>query len=210
MTACPKCIEAKYEEEVESVGSRTSRRSGRSERSSRSKSRSRSQSRSKLSNKLERDGRGDTDSGSVSSRSTKRSVTSRTTAVTSSGKFDKNGCCVRHPLVQVAKKKLLGGWKEMRECPKCMDPTYDDVNDAASASSRKSTSSRKSSRSVKSNSSRRGGKKTDRYGALPFDGEGFCHAHPGVRLAKKKVSILENDMSTCINDILFNLTALYP
>ena len=204
MTACPKCIEAKYEEEVESVGSRTSRRSGRSERSSRSKSRSRSQSRSKLSNKLERDGRGDTDSGSVSSRSTKRSVTSRTTAVTSSGKFDKNGCCVRHPLVQVAKKKLLGGWKEMRECPKCMDPTYDDVNDAASASSRKSTSSRKSSRSVKSNSSRRGGRRTDRYGALPFDGEGFCHAHPGVRLAKKKAlggwKVLFDICPDCAND----------
>ncbi|KAL7508246.1 hypothetical protein ACHAXN_008858 [Cyclotella atomus] len=203
MTACPKCIEAKYEEDVESVNS-GSRKSGRNERSSRSKSRSRSQSRSKLSNKLERDGRADNDGGSVSSRSTKRSVTSRTTAVTSSGKFDKNGCCTRHPLIQVAKKKLLGGWKEMRDCPKCKDPNYDDVNDAASATSKRSTSSRKSTRSVKSNGSRRGGKKTDRYGALPFDGEGFCHAHPGVRLAKKKAlggwKVLFDICPDCAND----------
>jgi hypothetical protein len=74
-----------------------------------------------------------------------------------------------------------------------LDPTYgDEMNDAASVGSRKSTrslrstSSRKSSRSVRSNSSRKGGRKTDRYGALPFDEEGYCHAHPSVRLAKKK------------------------
>lgn len=202
MTACPKCIEAKYEEEVESVGSRSSRRSGKSSSKDR---RSRSTSRSKLSNKLERDGRGQSsDGGSVSSRSTKRSVTSRNTAVTSSGKWDKNGCCTRHPVIQVAKKKLLGGWKELRECPKCLDPSYDDVNDAASTGSRKSTSSRKSTRSTKSNSSRRGGRKTDRYGALPFDEEGYCHAHPGVRIAKKKAlggwRVLHDICPDCAND----------
>lgn len=199
MTACPKCIEAKYEEE--SVGS--SRRSGRSERS-RDERRSR-RSDSKLGKKLERDGNSSSaDGGSVSSRSTKRSVTSRNTAVTSGGKFDKNGCCTRHPLVQVAKKKLLGGWKELRDCPKCRDPNYDDVNDAASQSSRRSASSRKSGRSVKSNSSRKGGRKTDRYGALPFDEEGYCHAHPGVRLAKKKAlggwKVLFDICPDCAND----------
>ena len=201
--ACPKCIEAKYEEE-ESVhsGSRCSRRSGRSERSC--DRRSRSQNRSKLSNKLERD-RSQSDTGSVSSKSTsKRSVHSRNTAVTSSGKFDKNGCCTHHPLIQVAKKKLLGGWKELRDCPKCRDPTYDDINDAASISSKRSTSSRKSSRSVKSNSSRRGGRKTDRYGSLPFDEEGYCHAHPGIRLAKKKAlggwKVLFDICPDCAND----------
>ena len=200
MAACPKCIEAKYEEE--SVGSKSSRRSRRSSSKDR---RSRSTSRSKLSNKLERDGRAQSsDGGSVSSRSTKRSVTSRNTAVTSSGKWGKNGCCTRHPVIQVAKKKLLGGWKELRECPKCLDPSYDDINDAASTGSRKSTSSRKSTRSAKSNSSRRGGRKTDRYGALPFDEEGYCHAHPGVRIAKKKAlggwKVLHDICPDCAND----------
>ena len=167
MSACPKCIEAKYDEEVASVSSAGSRASSRASRN----------------------GKLGGDDGSVSSRSTKRSVASRTTPVTSSGKFDKNGCCTRHPHIQVAKKKLLGGWKELRDCPKCADPNYDEMNDNASFSSkasRRSAGSRKSARSVKSNSSRKGGRKTDRYGALPFDGEGYCHAHPSVRLAKKK------------------------
>jgi len=204
MQACPKCIEAKYEEESVTSGASGSRSSrGRnSERSS--KNRSRSASRSKLSKKLEGGDKHRASDGSVSSRNSKRSVTSRTTAVTSSGKFDKNGCCTRHPLIQVAKKKLLGGWKEFRDCPKCMDPTYDDLNDAASASSKRSTSSRKSTRSVKSNGSRRGGKKTDRYGGLPFDEEGYCHSHPSVRLAKKKAlggwKVLVDICPECAND----------
>ena len=115
MSACPKCIEAKYEEESVysgSVGSRSRSVSrGRSQSRSRSQSRGgRSQSRSKLSKKLENAGNGGGgDGGSVSSKSTKRSVTSRTTAITSSGKFDKNGCCTSHPHIQIAKKKLLGG-----------------------------------------------------------------------------------------------------
>lgn len=170
--ACPKCIEARYDEDVDSVRSGDSSRAG-SRRSA-------------------------GDEGSVSSRSTKRSVTSRTRSIKSGGKFDRNGCCTRHPTVQIARKKLLGGWKEYRTCPKCLDPDYDDMADNASVSSRNSRRSatsfrstgsrrsRRSTKSVKSNSSRRGGGKTDRYGALPFDEEGYCHAHPGVRLAKKK------------------------
>ena len=179
--ACPRCIEAKYDEEEGSVAS--SKASSRYSRSSRGRN-------------------ADTDEASVSSKSTKRSVTSRTrAAATSSGKFDKNGCCTRHPTVQIAKKKLLGGWKEYRSCPKCIDPDFDDMADNISVSSRRSTTSfrstgsarstrsKKSTRSAKSNSSRKGGRKTDRYGALPFDEEGYCHAHPSVKLAKKKVRL---------------------
>lgn len=195
MTACPRCIEAKYDEdETSQCSSRAS-----SKRSSRSKSRSRQV---------------EEDEGSVSSRSSKRSVTSRTAdPINEGGTFDKNGCCIYHSTVQVAKKKLLGGWKEFRQCPKCLDPSYDDMADNASVTSHKSTTSfrstgstrsKKSSRSVKSNSSRRGGRKTDRYGALPFDEEGYCHAHPSVRLAKKKAlggwKVLHDICPDCAQD----------
>lgn len=167
MEGCPKCIEAKYEEDVGSVGS----------------GRSRGTSRSRSKGVIE-------DDGSVLSKSSKKSVQTRTQPIDKAGKFDKNGCCPSHPVVQVAKKKLLGGWKLFRECPKCKDPDYDDMADNRSVSSRKSTGSTRSkkscSRSVVSNTSRKGGRKTDRFGALPFDGEGYCHAHPAVRLAKKK------------------------
>lgn len=191
MNACPKCIEAKYDEDC----SVTSSKSGGSRSSRRSKGR-------------------DVDDGSVSSRSSKRSVTSRNSAITPGGKFDKNGCCTKHPCLQIAKKKLLGGWKEFRVCPKCLDPSYDDMSEVASVSSKRSntsfrsTASRKSSRSVKSNSSRKGGRKTDRYGMLPFDNEGYCHAHPSVRIAKKKalggwkVSNQRNQ-HICNNNFLF-------
>ena len=196
MTACPRCIEAKYEEDEGSVAS--SRSGASSRRSSRNR-------------------KDDLDeSGSVSSRSSKRSVTSRTKPISSGVNFDKNGCCVNHPTVQIAKKKLLGGYKEFRSCPKCLDPSYDDMADnvsLSSKSSRKSTTSfrssgstrsRKSAKSVKSNSSRKGGRKTDRYGALPFDEEGYCHAHPSVRLAKKKAlggwKVLHDICPDCADD----------
>ena len=194
MTACPKCIEAKYEEEAVEASSRGGGGGG---------SRSRSRGRSNR----------EDDNESTTSGSTKQSVTSRTKPVTLSGKFDKNGCCTMHPNLQVAKKNLIGRWKEFRACPKCFDPNYDDMADNASVSSRhsksshRSTSSRKSTksaRSVKSNSSRRGGKKTDRFGALPFDGEGYCHAHPSVRLAKKKAlggwKVLHDMCPDCAQD----------
>lgn len=203
---CPKCIEAKYDEDVEleSVNSRGSSRA--------------SSRRSKYDNDDHND------NASASSKSTKRSVTSRTKPATSSGKFDKNGCCTDHPTVQVAKKKLLGvgGWKEFRSCPKCLDPSFDDMADNASvgsgrsnrsatsfrsrgsARSRRSGKSAGGNRSVKSNSSRKGGRKGDRYGALPFDEEGYCHAHPGVRLAKKKAlggwKVLHDICPDCAHD----------
>mmetsp|Transcript_29109 Transcript_29109/g.53310 ORF Transcript_29109/g.53310 Transcript_29109/m.53310 type:complete len:693 (-) Transcript_29109:362-2440(-) len=202
--ACPKCIEINWDEI--SVDSRASSRA--SSRRSRSKNDS---------------GNDDNDdTRSVSSKSSKRSVTSRTKPVKSSGgKFDKNGCCTKHPTVQIAKKKLLGGWKEFRQCPKCLDPEYDDMADNVSLSSRTSrrsttsfrsrgsVRSSRSKRSVKSgNGSRKGGRKTDRYGALPFDEEGYCHAHPSVRLAKKKAlggwKVLHDICPDCAHDASSN------
>ena len=181
LTRCPKCIEARYDEDCHSV---TSSKSGGS-------SRNNSRSRSIIG----------VEEGSVSSRGSsvgKRSVTSRNAPSVSDGaRYDRNGCCVKHPTLQIAKKKLLGGWKEYRSCPKCLDPSYDDMSENASVSSRRSNTSsfrstgsnsrKSSSRSVKSSTqSRKGGRKTDRYGMLPFDEEGYCHAHPSVRIAKKK------------------------
>ncbi|KAL7548436.1 hypothetical protein ACHAWF_011725 [Thalassiosira exigua] len=206
-SACPKCIEAKYDEDSESLcSSKASSKYSRGSRRSRGGG---------------RDNDAASDAGSVSSRSTKRSVSSRTRAAVVGAQFDKNGCCTRHPTVQVAKKKLLGGWKELRPCPKCQDPHFDDMADNASVSSRRSersttsfrskgsarsAKSGRSRKSAKSNASRRGGRKTDRYGALPFDEEGYCHNHPSVRLAKKKAlggwKILSDLCPDCAQDAL--------
>jgi len=189
--ACPRCIEANYDEEV-SVYSGTS---------------------SRASSKYSRGTRGGDDDRSVRSGQSRRSVTTRTKPVAQGANYDKNGCCTRHPTVNIAKKKLLGGWKEYRDCPKCIDPDYDDMSENASVSSKKSTTSfrshgshrsTRSKKSVKSNSSRKGGRATDRYGALPFDEEGYCHAHPSVRLAKKKAlggwKVLHDICPDCAQD----------
>lgn len=112
-------------------------------------------------------------------------------------KFDSNGCCLKHPHLQVAKKKMLGGgWKIIRNCPACEGKQcdMDDVS-VKSGRSAKSTSSRRSNKSSKSAKSGGGkskskpGKATQsgRYGALPFDGDGYCCRHPNVQLAQKKM-----------------------
>jgi hypothetical protein len=34
--------------------------------------------------------------------------------------FDRKGYCIRHPMVQLRKKKFLGGWNVMmNNCPEC-------------------------------------------------------------------------------------------
>lgn len=125
---------------------------------------------------------------SNSSRKSSRSVAGEGTGGDARGQFDKNGCCVLHTHIQVAKKRVFGtGFKVVRTCPACegKDMAADDI----SLSSKKSTSSRKSTRSMKSTASRsKPGKasKSGRYGALPFDGDGYCCRHPNVQLAKKK------------------------
>lgn len=194
LASCPRCIEANWEEE--SVDSRANN---------------------------SRNGGGNDDNRSVASgtsRTSKKSVSSRTRPVRASGNFDQNGCCTRHPTIQIAKKKLLGKWKEYRPCPKCLDPDYDDNASVCSRRSGRSTTSfrshgsarsrksTKSTKSGKSNSSRKGGRKTDRYGALPFDEEGYCHAHPSVRLAKKKAlggwKVLHDICPDCAHDASSN------
>lgn len=134
----------------------------------------------------------DDDRSVKSGKSTKSSKSSRSGLSMSSGgnaqgQYDKNGCCVLHAHIQVAKKKVFGhGWKVLRVCPACSGGDNISMDDASSVSSR-SVSSRKSSRSVVSANSR--GKKVSsgRYGVLPFDGEGYCCRHPSVQMAQKKL-----------------------
>ena len=135
--------------------------------------------------------------------------------------FDKNGCCVLHTHVQVAKKRVFGtGYKVVRACPACAgaEVTADDMS-VSSKKSTRSTSSRKSSRSVRSSTSRgaaTGGggsgsgskqgraSKSGRYGALPFDGDGYCCRHPNIQLAKKKAlggyKIIHDVCPECAHD----------
>ncbi|KAL7552820.1 hypothetical protein ACHAWF_016064 [Thalassiosira exigua] len=107
------------------------------------------------------------------------------------GQFDKNGCCALHTHIQVAKKRFMGsGWKVVRACPACAGNDVDaDDYSVKSGKSARSTSSRKSTKSARSAASRgKPGKATSsgRYGALPFDADGYCCRHPNVQLAKKK------------------------
>lgn len=107
------------------------------------------------------------------------------------GQFDKNGCCVLHPHVQVAKKRVFGtGFKVVRVCPSCCDRGDDEARDDRSVRSGKSASSGGSVRSVRSSASRANGlggaSKSGRYGVMPFDRDGYCCRHPNVQLAKKK------------------------
>ncbi|KAL7530598.1 hypothetical protein ACHAXR_003591 [Thalassiosira sp. AJA248-18] len=111
-------------------------------------------------------------------------------------KFDSNGCCVMHSHIQVAKKSILGGWKVIRTCPNCDggECGLDDIS-VKSGRSGKSTSSRKSTKSggtgggKKNSRSGKSGKagQSGRYGALPFDGDGYCCRHPSVQIAQKKM-----------------------
>jgi predicted nucleic-acid-binding Zn-ribbon protein len=83
---------------------------------------------------------------------------------------------------KVAKKKLLGGWKEFRDCPKCIDPDYDNMANNRSMRSGGSTRSKKSAMSVKSNSFWKGGHKTDCFGALPQRPDGIQEARGGWKM----------------------------
>lgn len=112
------------------------------------------------------------------------------------GQYDKNGCCVRHTHIQVAKKKMLGGFKVVRTCPACNgdDVGLDDISVSSKKSSKstRSSSSRKTSTSTSHTTRGSGGKSgkgtsSGRYGRLPFDADGYCCRHPAVQLAKKKV-----------------------
>mmetsp|Transcript_16023 Transcript_16023/g.34659 ORF Transcript_16023/g.34659 Transcript_16023/m.34659 type:complete len:380 (-) Transcript_16023:112-1251(-) len=135
------------------------------------------------------------DEKSVRSGRSARSGKSSSGGGDAHGKFDKNGCCALHPHIQVAKKGFLGsGWKVMRTCPSCNGGTSigldDDAISVKSGKSSRSNSSRKSKTNPKklSNTSKSGkATQSGRYGALPFDGDGYCCRHPSVQIAQKKI-----------------------
>ncbi|KAL7555150.1 hypothetical protein ACHAWF_018795 [Thalassiosira exigua] len=64
-----------------------------------------------MEDKFERTGGGS--GGGAGGGGDDKSVRSRATAaaVDADGKYDRNGCCVVHTHIQVAKKKMVGGWK---------------------------------------------------------------------------------------------------
>ena len=62
--------------------------------------------------------------------------------------FDGDGYCCRHPSVQIAQKKMMGGFKILKECPECA------AEDEAKKGSRRSRS-RSKSKSRRSSSRRR-------------------------------------------------------
>jgi hypothetical protein len=97
---------------------------------------------------------------------------------------DANGCCHIHTHVQIAKKKIMGGWKVLRPCPACSDGDEIRLDD-----DRLSVCSGRSAKSCKSNKSGggsgRSGRKANRT-EPKYDGEGYCCMHPSVRIAKKK------------------------
>ncbi|KAL7462374.1 hypothetical protein ACHAXS_002752 [Conticribra weissflogii] len=67
--------------------------------------------------------------------------------------FDSNGCCVNHPTIKIAKKKVLGRWKVVQVCPSCNN--NEDHVSVSTKGSRISTRSFVSSRSAKSTQSSR-------------------------------------------------------
>ncbi|KAL3772829.1 hypothetical protein ACHAW5_009506 [Stephanodiscus triporus] len=130
---------------------------------------------------------------SLSRGSSRTGTTSRKNeggATDAQGQHDKNGCCLVHTHIQVAKKRVFGnGFKVVRACPACNGHDVG-LDDDISVSSKRSTKSTRSNASRRSSASARGKSGTatssGRYGALPFDGDGYCCHHPSVQLAKKK------------------------
>lgn len=118
---------------------------------------------------------------------------------------DSNGCCPIHSHVQIAKKKIMGGWKVLRECPACEGETIGLDDDRISVCSGKSGASGKSGKSARSHSDR--GRSSRRETAVldpQYDGDGYCPLHPSVRIAKKKTmggwKILLSQCPDCQNE----------
>lgn len=93
--------------------------------------------------------------------------------------FDDKGRCHYHKNVQLASKKMTGGWKVLcSACPKCMEQKMTPTTAHGSGDE----ISVRSIRSVKSSSaasSSGGGKK--------YDANGCCVVHSHIQVAKKKV-----------------------
>ena len=141
-----------------------------------------------------------------------RSVIKRRSKKEYDSPFDSKGRCHYHAQVQLAKKKLMGGWNVrlslcncksspalvlhcvsnyfrcpsqvlLDVCPKCMEESYINDDNRSVASGR----STRSNRSVKSSKSiGRVFSKNKKIYESPFDSDGYCHRHSHVRLAKKK------------------------
>ena len=87
--------------------------------------------------------------------------------------FDDKGRCHYHKNVQLAAKKMGGGWKVLHSlCPKCMEEGDCDDRSVRSGGSRKSTGKSKS-------------EVTNAQGQ--FDKNGCCILHTHIQVAKKKV-----------------------
>ena len=85
--------------------------------------------------------------------------------------FDEKGRCHYHKNVQLAAKKLGGGWKVLHAaCPKCMEEKHDDDRSVKSSSSKKSTLTNKLG---------------DAQGK--FDKNGCCVLHTHIQVAKRRV-----------------------
>lgn len=119
--------------------------------------------------------------------------------------FDAKGLCHYHPNMQLAKKKLTGGWKLLHaDCPKCAEDKHSNDDNRSVASRR----SNKSSRSVKSPGTRSQSRGRKKNGPpkfeCPFNNKGYCHRHSHVRLAKKKLTggwkILQEFCVECVEE----------
>jgi hypothetical protein len=100
--------------------------------------------------------------------------------------FDEKGRCHHHKSIQLATKKMGGGWKAVHAiCPKCMEDRCYDNDDNRSV---KSSSSRKSSKSL--SSKLEGGGNSSRATTTAdgqYDKNGCCTLHTHIQVAKKRV-----------------------
>mmetsp|Transcript_11171 Transcript_11171/g.22748 ORF Transcript_11171/g.22748 Transcript_11171/m.22748 type:complete len:378 (+) Transcript_11171:176-1309(+) len=98
--------------------------------------------------------------------------------------FDDKGRCHYHRNVQLASKKMGGGWKVLHKaCPKCIEETHDDDRSVKSSSSKKSNAGKKSSSMSKLESQLEGVNARGQQ----HDANGCCSKHSHIQVAKKKM-----------------------
>ena len=120
--SCPSCVSGVTVDLDDDAISVTSQKSARSTSSRRSKSKPRS-----------------------------RGVSGKSTTSGRYGEmpFDGDGYCCRHPSVQIAQKKMMGGFKILQECPDCAHVDGSRSTRKKKASRRQSSKSGGSSRKKK-------------------------------------------------------------
>ncbi len=98
--------------------------------------------------------------------------------------FDDKGRCHYHRNVQLASKKMGGGWKVLHKaCPKCIEEAHDDDRSVKSSSSRKSNAGKKSPSMSKLESQLEG----VNVRGQQHDANGCCPKHSHIQVAKKKM-----------------------